>query len=228
MTSSFRDTRWSLVEHSRGTDESARLALSELCALCYAPVHKFVTLWCGDAVQSRDLTHAFFARVLEGEALNGAQRERGRFRSYLLGAVKHFLCEARMHEQRQKRGLQHEHVEIEAEALQDDQELPPDAQFDRAWAWALLERSLAALQQEMVAAEKGEVFEALKPWLAGTSQQGQQLPVAKQLGISETAVRVLVHRLRKRFREIIEAEVSQTLEPGEDVAAELRHLLAVL
>jgi RNA polymerase sigma-70 factor (ECF subfamily) len=228
MTSSFRETSWTLVEQSRGKDEDARLALSELCKRCYAPVQKFIALWCRDQEAARDLTHGFFARVLEGGSLNGAERERGRFRSYLLGAVKHFLCEATAHEQRLKRGLQHEHVTLEDEPLNDERMLAPDAEFDRAWALALLDRSLAILQQEMEASGKGAVFEALKPWLAGTAVQGQQLLAAKALGISETAVRVLVHRLRKRFREIIESEVSQTLEIGADVADELRHLLAVL
>lgn len=228
MTSSFRETSWTLVEQSRGKDEAARLALSELCTRCYAPVHKFIALWCRDQEAARDLTHSFFARVLEGGSLNGAERERGRFRSYLLGAVKHFLCEATAHDQRLKRGLQHEHVPLDDEPLNDERTLPPDAEFDRAWACALLERALASLREEMEASGKGAVFEALKPWLAGTAVQGQQLEAAKVVGISETAVRVLVHRLRKRFREIIEGEVSQTLEPGADIAAELRHLLAVL
>lgn len=228
MTSSFRETSWTLVEQSRGKDEAARLALSELCTRCYAPVHKFIALWCRDQEAARDLTHSFFARVLEGGSLDGAERERGRFRSYLLGAVKHFVCETRLHEQRQKRGLQHEHVPLKDEPLNDEHTLPPDAEFDRAWALALLDRSLATLQQEMEASGKGPVFEALKPWLAGTALQGQQLLAAKALGISETAVRVLVHRLRKRFREIIEREVAQTLDPGANVADELRHLLAVL
>ena len=228
MTSSFRETSWTLVERSRGTDESARLALSELCAACYAPVHKFIALWCRDQEAARDLTQGFFARVLEGDSLNGAERDRGRFRSYLLGAVKHFLCETTAHEQRLKRGLQHEHVPLEDEPLIDEHRLPPDAEFDRVWACALLERALATLQREMETSGKGSVFEALKPWLAGTAVQGQQVEAAKRLGISETAVRVLVHRLRKRFREIIEGEVSQTLEIGADVADELRHLLAVL
>lgn len=228
MTSSFRETSWTLVEQSRGKDEAARLALSELCRRCYAPVHKFIALWCRDQEAARDHTHSFFARVLEGGSLDGAERDRGRFRSYLLGAVKHFVGETRLHEHRQKRGLQHEHVPLEDEPLNDEHTLPPDAEFDRAWALALLDRALAILQQEMEASGKGPVFEALKPWLAGTALQGQQLLAAKALGISETAVRVLVHRLRKRFREIIEREVAQTLDPGANVADELRHLLAVL
>lgn len=226
--SSSVQTRWSLVQQAKGSTPQARAALADLCAIYYAPVQSFARSWCRDDDRAKEMTHAFFERVLEGDALHGAERERGKFRSYLLGAVKHFLCESAAREHRQKRGLQHEHVTLEDTPLEDEGTLPPDAEFDRAWACALLERSLEMLQREMETDGKQAAFAALKPWLAGTAQQGQQIEAAKALGVSETAVRVLVHRLRKRFREIIEGEVSQTLAPDVDVADELRHLLGVL
>ncbi len=227
MSSSFADTRWSLVERSRGSGEEARVALSELCAAYYAPVHRFVSSWCRDGERARDLTQDFFARVLADHSLGNAAAERGRFRGYLLGAVKHFLCASADCAQAVKRGGGVVHESLDAEWA-DGRTLPPDALFDQHWAYALLEVTLGRVQSEMTAEGKAEVFDVLKPWLAGQADHGQTTEAARTLGTSETAVRVLLHRLRGRFRETLRLELAQTLSDGADVDAEMQHLFAAL
>ncbi len=230
MSSRFQETRWTQVEKSRGRDEAGRLALSELCAAYHRPVQAFVRNWCSQDQQAEDLTQDFFARLLARPALE-VERGRGKFRSYLLGAVKHFLCEMQQAAQTQKRGGGRQFVGLDEAAtheLADERTLPPDKLFDQQWACALLERALENLAGEMEALGKAGLLEALRPWLAGTAGHGDQLAVAGRLEISETAVRVQVHRLRKRYREFIEAELAQTLSPGVSLAEEMQCLFAAL
>ncbi|SKA86863.1 RNA polymerase sigma factor, sigma-70 family [Prosthecobacter debontii] len=227
MNSSFQNTRWTLVECAQGQGETAVLALGELCAAYHRPVHAFIRHWCRDDEVAQDLTQDFFAHLLTHSNL-GADRSKGRFRAYLLGMVKHFLLEKQRVRQTQKRGGHvtfHEPNELD---LPDDKQWPPDKLFDQQWACALLDRALNQLNSEMSAQGKGDLFDALKPWLANTAQQGQQQKIALQLGLSETAIRVQVHRLRKRYREWIEAEVAQTLTGTISLQEEMQHLLASL
>lgn len=219
-----QDTRWSLVARTKGDTPAARAALSELCEIYYAPVHQFILRW-KSPDEARDLTHEFFARVLEKNSLGNADPEKGRFRSYLFGAVKHFLAETAAREESRKRGGGRAPVAFEELFAEDPEALPPDVAFDRAWACTILEHALEKLSAEMEGKGKEKTFERLRPWLAGTAEHGDQLEVASELGISETAIRVVVHRMRRRLRELVEDEVARTLDPDEDVAAELRRLL---
>ena len=228
MTASS-NTRWSLVQAAKGDTPQARAALSDLCAIYYAPVLGFVWHWCGDGDEARDLTQAFFARVLEGGSLDGADQHQGRFRSFIFGAVKHFIAEQHRNERTLKRGGNVAMVsDDEARDVADARLLPPDAEFDRAWACAVLERTLSLLQNEMTQAGKATVFEELKPWLAGTAAHGDTAAAAARLGVSETAVRVLLSRLRKRMRELLRNELAQTLSADADVDAEMRFLAEAL
>lgn len=230
MSSAFPETRWTQVERCQGSGEDARLALSELCAACHRPVQTFVRNWCRDEEKAKDLTQEFFARLLARPGLE-AERGRGRFRTYLLGAVKHFLQEVQQADRTQKRGGGRVWLDLDtadAQGIADPGALPPDVLFDQQWACALLERALQALGEEMESSGRGRLFEGLKPWLAGNVDHGDQLLTAGQLGLSETAIRVQVHRLRKRYRERVEAEVSQTLTTGASLAEEMQHLFAAL
>lgn len=230
MTSPFPETRWTQVERCRGVGEEARVALGELCAACHRPVHMFIRNWCQDEDKAKDLVQEFFARLLARPHLE-VERGRGRFRSYLLGAVKHFLGDMQQAARTQKRGGGTVWVELgeaQASELVDPAALPPDQLFDQQWACLVLEQALHSLANEMAHCGRSHLFETLKPWLAGSAEQGQQIAVAGQLGISETAVRVQVHRMRKRYRELIETEVSQTLAAGADLAEEMQCLLAAL
>lgn len=156
--------------------------------------------------------------MLAGGAITHAAQERGRFRSYLLGAVKHFLSHHREAARRLKRGGCVENVSLndteagEARAVADVSVLSPDAAFDRQWAITVLARSLEALRLECVAEGRGEFFEGVKPWLTGEAAHGHQSALAASCGLNANALKVAVHRLKRRFREVLKAEVAGTLE----------------
>lgn len=233
----FAPTRWTLVVRARGETPEARAALGELCEAYYQPVLRFLRREGRDEDAARELTQDFFARILARGALGEADPERGRFRSYLLGALKHFLADHRKHEQRLKRGggvipesLDAASVEGGPEPLQvADVSVPaPESAFDREWALAVMARALDVLEKEFAGAGKGGQFETLKAWLAGESPSMSQADAARRLGMSEGAVKVVIHRLRKRFRDAVRAEIAQTLREPAQVDEELRHLIEAL
>ena len=227
----FAATRWTLVARASGGDSTGRAALSELCAAYYAPVNAFLRAEGRPEDDARELAHEFFARVLAGGALGGADAARGRFRSYLLGALKHFLGDQRDRARAEKRGggIAPEPLDPGTSA---GQPLPAacddDRIFDRQWALTLIARALEIVGGELRDAGKAAHFDTLKPWLTGESAALSQADAARHLGMSEGAVKVAVHRLRQRFRETVKAEIAQTVSGGADVDAELSHLLAVL
>jgi RNA polymerase sigma-70 factor (ECF subfamily) len=226
--STFHPTRWTLVLRSRGAGEEAKAALSELCAACYEPVVSFLRREGRNEDDARELAHAFFETVLTG-GLGKPDPSRGRFRSYLLGALKHFLAKQREAARTEKRGGRVEHVPLAAESdTSPGVPMPGVADdalaFDRDWALALIARALSSLEQEH--SHKTEFFRTLKPWLDGGTT-ASQAEAAHALGISETAVKVAIHRLRSRFRELIRGEIAATVNDPADIADELRHLIAV-
>ena len=177
--------------------------------------------------------------MLGGGGFDEADPERGRFRSYLLGALKHFLADQRKHDQRLKRGGGVAAESLDAPATDDEQaslqiadtSLPaPEAAFDREWALAVIARALALLEKEFATPDKAAQFDTLKPWLMGEGPSMSQADAARRLGLSEGAVKVVIHRLRKRFRDAVRAEISQTLrDPAPAlVDEELRHLIVAL
>lgn len=232
----FAPTRWTLILRARGETPEARAALGELCEAYYQPVLRFLRREGRDEDAARELTQEFFARILARGAFDEATPERGKFRSYLLGALKHFLADHRKHEQRLKRGggVVPESLDASAEGEQEplqvaDTSAPaPEAFFDREWALAVMARALEVLQKEFTAADKADQFETLKPWLMGESSTMSQADAARRLGLSEGAVKVVIHRLRKRFRDAVRAEISQTLRDPSLVDEELRHLIEAL
>jgi len=208
--------------------------LAELCQAYYEPVVAFLRCELRDADAARELTHEFFAEVLARGAISHADRERGRFRSYLLGAVKHFLshrCEAAL---RLKRGGGVENISLhdtdagEARSVADASVLSPDTAFDRQWALTVLARALEALRQECVADGRAEFFEQVKPWLTGEAAHGDQTALAASCGMNANALKVAVHRLKRRFRELLKMEVAGTLDGPGLVEAEMRALFAAL
>ena len=235
----FAPTRWTLVLRARGDSAEAQKALGELCAAYWQPVFRFLRSEGRDEEIARDLTQEFFARLLAREGLGAVEPGRGRFRSYLLGAVKHFLADRRDHERRLKRGggvasesldatLTSEQATGAGLQVADPAALPPDSYFDREWAMAVMDRAVSAAQQEFIAQGKAEEFDVLKPWLVGEAQALSQADAAAELGLSEGAVKVAVHRLRKRFRELVKAELAQTVVSPAEVGEELRYLVEVL
>lgn len=235
----FATTRWTQVLAAQGSSTKAGTALGDLCAAYYAPVHAYITHTSHDLGDPRDLTQAFFARVLAGTTmLAGADRERGRFRAYLLGAVKHFLADTRDHRGAAKRGAQFEHVPLVVSSSDTDSspdlEIPAakgpvaDTWFDRQWGLAVLDLALAALAAEHERQGKAGQFQLLKPWLTGDASRLSVTEAAAQLGLSEGAVKVAIHRLRKRFRDLVKAEIAQTVSTEQEAREELRYLIEVV
>lgn len=237
----FATTRWTLVVRSRGTTPEARAALGDLCAAYYTPVEAFLRRETGETERARELTQEFFARLLAGSGFAGADERRGRFRSYVLGAVKHFLQAERAHRLAQKRGAGAEHLPLDAPAaptgdtstdaapqVADPGALAPDAAFDRQWAHTLLERALDRLQRAMSEEGKARQFEVLQSCLLGATAPPPQAELATALGLSDTAVKVSIHRLRARFRETVRAEIAETLSDPAQVDEEMRHLISAL
>ena len=220
---------------ARGDSPAARQALSDLCAAYYAPVVAFLRREGRDEDTARDRAHEFFTHVLERASFDRADPQRGRFRSYLLGALKHFLGNCRVHEFREKRGggaalepLSHDADTSLGTPIPDPDSPPPDAVFDREWAVCLLARAFEVMKKEIGETGARQEFEILKPWLTGEGSGQSQADAAKSLGLNEGTVRVAIHRLRRRFRELVKAEISQTVSEPDDVAGELRHLIEVL
>lgn len=236
MTSPFQATRWTLVVRSRGGDTSAKAALSDLCAAYYAPVVAFLRSEGRTDDAARELAHGFFARLLEGGSLENAEQGRGRFRSYLLGALKHFLFDQRDRAMAAKRGGGAEHTPIEAPGrtsapglqIEDARVPAPDAAFDRQWAISLLDCALRGLEAEMTAEGKQRPFELLKPWLTGDAEAASQASIGEELGMSVDAVKQSVLRLRKRFRAQMKRHIADTVEGAAQADEELQHLMAAL
>lgn len=232
---SFLTTRWTQVLAAQGDSTRAGSALADLCAAYYAPVHAYISRTAHDLGDARDLTQEFFARLLAGRVITGADRERGRFRAYLLGAVKHFLADTRDRLRAIRRGAQHEHVPLgsgtgtsPAVDVAGPESRSPDAAFDRQWGLAVLDLALKALAAEHARQGKSEHFEQLKPWLTGDACGVSQAETAARLGQSEGAVKVAIHRLRKRFRDLVKAEIAQTVAGEEEAREELRYLIEVV
>lgn len=233
-TGVFATTRWTRVLAARGESPDARAALSDLCAAYYEPVVQFLGASTYSKDNASELAHAFFEQLLGKNSLANTSPEHGRFRSYLLGAVKHFVSDLRAKGLASKRGKQHEHVAIGegtdtspgVDPPEPDQR-PLEQEFDKQWALTLLGHAIKRLEQEQNESGKTDQFEHLKPWLTGAGF-GTQSDVAQRLGMNEGAVKVAIHRLRKRFREIVRLEIVQTVPESDDVQEELQYLMQVV
>ncbi len=232
----FATTHWSLVSAATPDEASqtrAREALAELCRAYWYPLYAFVRSRGYSAVDAQDMTQAFFMRIIETDGLALADRERGRFRSYLLGAMKHFLANEWHRSQTQKRGGQVKLIEwdaldletryAEASNLSDN----PEHLFDREWALETIAGALEALRIEMAKAGKTEQFDALKVSLTGEDETSRE-EIAKLLNMSEGAVKVAIHRLRHRYRTLLRAVIAETVGNEADLEDEMRYLVKVL
>lgn len=229
----FATTHWTLVLRAQGDAPEARAALGELCEIYWMPVFRFLRRDGRDEDKSRELAQEFFARLLERGGIDHVQQKRGRFRSFLLGAVKHFLMDQRRSEQAQKRGggIAHESIDAATDAprqISDETAAVPDAFFDRQWALAVMDRALNQVAEWLKSSGKEPQFETLKPWLVGDAEGLSQADTAVALGLTPGALKVAIHRLRKRFRDAVESEITQTVENPHEVQEELRHLIAAL
>ena len=215
---------------AQGESQDARQALSELCAAYYHPVINFLRRDGRDEDSARELAHEFFAGILEKGSLGRPDPTRGRFRSYLLGALKHFVISQRAKAAREKRGGDFAHEPIDA-VLNESHlaAVQRDAEFDREWALNLLSRAVAAVRADWETRGAAGQFDLLKPWLTGEGcDEGVQEAATEKLRMSPSAFRVAVHRLRHRFRQAVKAEIARTVGNRGEVEEEMRHLLEAL
>jgi RNA polymerase sigma factor (sigma-70 family) len=231
----FATTRWTIVNAAgRPTDEHASAALAELCEIYWPPLYGYLRGRGYSAEEAKDLTQGFFARLLETQGIRSADPTRGRFRSFLLTALKRFVINEYERVTAERRGGRHPHLQLdltEAErtfTAAHRNEETPDRLFDRKWAAIVLERALARLRHEYDAAGKAHVAQALLPYLTESTDLPSYRIVAADLGLSEGAVKVAVHRLRQRYGAMLRAEVADTVAGDHDVDAELRDLLKAI
>jgi RNA polymerase sigma-70 factor (ECF subfamily) len=231
--SRFYTTQWTRVCAAREDSEEGRLALADLCDAYYEPVLTFLRCELREADAARDAAHEFFAQMLGGGTIDRVDQGRGRFRSYLLGAVKHFLSRQREHRSREKRGGGVEQVSLDAAessafAVPDTEASAPDRAFDRQWALAALAHALEALRHECRVAGREAFFDQVKPWLTGAAAYGDQAALAAACGMTPAALKMAVQRLKQRFRQCLKAEVADTLDDPGMVDEEMQCLFAAL
>jgi RNA polymerase sigma-70 factor (ECF subfamily) len=232
-TVSFTTTSWTLVLTAGEIDSPAAFqALERLCRLYAYPLYVYVRRQGHSPEDAQDLTQEFFARLLARHDLASVRREKGRFRSWLLASMNHFLVNEWKHANRLKRGGGGQLIPLnQAERRFSDEpacEVTPERLYERRWALTVLETTLQRLRSEQEALGKRELFEALEPFLAGDEVREHAAELGERLGMSAGAVRVAIHRLRKRYRELLREQITDTVaEPGE-VDEELRHLFEVL
>ncbi|MES2705962.1 MAG: sigma-70 family RNA polymerase sigma factor [Verrucomicrobiota bacterium] len=234
-SNAFLTTRWTRVLAARGDSTVAGGALSELCAAYYAPVTAFLRRGGRDEDAARDTAHGFFEWVLSRDPFAAADRQRGRFRSYLLGSLKHYLSREREKQHSLKRGGQSPHLSLQENTgtspgleLPDHATLPPDREFDRQWALHVLRRALEALEKEFTRTGETARFLLLKPFLTGEATHGGLSALAATEGWVESTARSHLHRLRLRFRQCVKREITPTLASGDETPDEMALLMNAL
>ncbi|MHC4858888.1 MAG: RNA polymerase sigma factor [Planctomycetota bacterium] len=233
MGDDFHTTRWSVVlaAGSRETAES-REALAALCETYWFPLYAYARRRTGSRDRAEDLTQGFFAELLEKGWVATADPGRGRFRAFLLTALKRHMGHAAERERALKRGGGRPPLRLDFEdgerrySLEPVHDLTPDRVFERRWALTLLDRVLGRLGEEMEKGGRAEAFAALRTYLTGEGPAHRE--TAKRLGMSEGAVKTAVHRLRRRYRELLRAEIAETVAEPAEVDDEIRHLLGAL
>src|ERR1019366_7103118 len=231
----FVTTHWSVVLAATRSDTTrAQAALARLYQAYWYPLYAYVRRRGYQAHDAQDLTQEFFARLLHENGLAQADRERGRFRTFLLAALSHFLANEWDKARAQKRGgaVQFVPLQLDSAETRYGQEpadpVTPEQCFERRWAVALLEEVLNRLREEHLAAGTVQMFDALKPCLVGDRQAQPYAALATQLGMTEGAVKVAVHRLRQRYRQRLREEIANTVATPEEVNDEMHHLFSVL
>jgi RNA polymerase sigma-70 factor (ECF subfamily) len=231
----FATTHWSVVLSARDGDApDAAKALENLCCNYWYPLYAFVRRQGYSPEDAQDHTQEFFARLLEKEFVGSADPARGRFRTFLLACLKNFLLEQRRHASRLKRGggqtiVSWDCVTAERQYIHESKdEVTPETLYEKRWALTLLEKALARLGEELAAAGKERVFVELKGHLWGDQGHDSYAVIATRLEMTEGALKVAIHRLRQRYRELLREEVAHTVAKPEEIDEELRHLIAVV
>lgn len=235
MPQKFDTTSWSVVAAAQGTQSAAaRDALAVLCERYWLPLYAYVRRRGYSRFEAEDLTQEFFARLLSRDLVLQADRERGRFRTFLLGCLNHFLMNQRDRQRAEKRGGDAPHLPLDFEqaethyALHGPYERDPQTEFDRQWAETLLATVTKRIEEDYRRRGNPELFRVLRSWIGQSSKEGDYAAAAEALGMTEGALRVAVHRLRRQFAALTREEIAQTVADEASVREELRYLIRVL
>jgi RNA polymerase sigma factor (sigma-70 family) len=230
----FTTTHWSVVLEAQSESPAAQQALEKLCHIYWRPIYSFVRRQAIAPEEAEDVTQAFFVDLLEHKSLTAVRKEKGRFRSYLLGALKHFLADERRRALAIKRGKGQRIIPLEDLSPDEGTEIEPrdtvtaEQIYERRWASTVLERVLGLLKNEYATAGNATLFDSLKQLLPDEPDAPSQANIAAQLGMTENAVRQAFHRFRQRYQLLLREEIAQTVATPGDVEDELRHLIAVV
>ncbi|MBI2511761.1 MAG: sigma-70 family RNA polymerase sigma factor [Opitutae bacterium] len=230
----FGSTQWSIVLESRRDSASRREALERLCRTYWLPIYGYLRRRGYASHDAEDLTQGFFAYVIEGDFLDRPDPEKGRFRGYLIGALKHFLARHHERENTQKRGgrahvLDWTALDAEREfAVIDQPSLDPGATYERGWALAVFAQALRRLDAEQAAAGHAAEFALLRPFLSSSPSQNEYAAVAEKLGLARATVAVRIFRLNRRYAELVRLEIAASVRDPAEIEHEMRHLLAIL
>jgi len=231
----FTTTHWSVVlAAGDGASPSSREALERLCRTYWYPLYAFVRRQGHNTHDAEDLLQNFLARFLEKNFLMDVDRTKGRFRSFLLAALKHFLANEWDKVNAQKRGGQAQFLSLEHEAAENRyweepaSEVTPETLYEQRWACVLLERVMQRLAEDFAAAGKGELFGALKAFLVGESHSETYAELASEFGVSAAALKMKVQRMRHRYQRLLREEIAHTVASPEEVEDEIRYLFRVL
>lgn len=231
----FATTNWSVVlTAGQSSSPEARQALEILCRTYWYPLYAYVRRQGYSPHDAQDLTQEFFATFLAKDYVGAAERERGRFRWFLLASLKHFLANQRDRARTQKRGGGKTHIpldELTAEnryRLEPSHDLTADRLYERGWAFTVLEEARARLREEFTVAGKRERFEHLECFLPGEQSTLTYADAASKLGLTESAVKSEIHRLKKRFGALLRSEIARTVANENEIDDEIRHLISVL
>jgi len=230
----FATTHWSVVLEARGPTPAAQAALDKLCRTYWRPVYGFVRRRGIGPEEAKDFTQGFFALLLESRDLDTVRKEKGRLRSYLLTSLKHFLANERYRAMAIKRGKGQRLIpledlrERERGGFDPADTLAADQIYERRWALTVIAQVLARLEDEHRAAGNIRLFNRLQRSLTDRSDRFSPADAAHELGMTENAVKEAVHRLRRRYRQLLREEIAQTVTVPSDMEDELRHLIAVL
>ncbi len=231
----FQTTRWSIILSARDKDSPASDdALATLCQVYWYPLYAFVRRRGHSAHDAQDRTQAFFERLLEKDYLRSVAPANGRFRAFLVVAMKHFLANERDKERTLKRGGGALHLPLDSELAESrygeeaSEPMPADQIFERRWALTLLDRAMARLRSDYEKSGRIEEFQCLKTHLAADRGEVDYPQIVSRLGLNEGAARVALHRLRKRFRRLFREEIAETVSDPAEVDDEVRHVVSVL
>jgi RNA polymerase sigma factor (sigma-70 family) len=230
----FATTHWSVVLEAQGESPEAQEALEKLCRVYWRPIYSFVRRQGAGPEEAQDLTQGFFALLLERRDLRTVRQEKGRLRSYLLSAVKHFLADERRRAMAIKRGKGERLISLEQLRAEESGGIEPtdpltaERIYERRWASTLLDRVLSRLEDKYRTRGKAELFDSFNQLLADEPGAPSQAEIAAQLGMTENAVAQAFHRFRQSYQSLLREEIAHTVATPGDIENELRYLIAVI